>query len=109
MSSQNGSSLSDVNSAALGAKFPEITLPDGTKVQTGTVGALLINIRTYNAAHAAGDTAKTQALESSFKAALPLLDRVGLFDLFTPDEWIQGNNEGRKAVGRLYQEFKANK
>jgi hypothetical protein len=68
--------------------------------------ALLINIRAYNAAHAARDTAKTQALENSFKAALPLLDKVGLFDLFTPEEWIQGNNEGRKAVGRLYQEFK---
>ncbi|KAI0099102.1 hypothetical protein GGR51DRAFT_536710 [Nemania sp. FL0031] len=116
MSSQNtnlandsGSALSDVNSSALGAKFPEITLPDGSKVQTGTVGALLINIRTYNTAHAAGDTAKTQALEASFKAALPLLDKVGLFDLFTPEEWIQGNNEGRKAVGRLHQEFKASK
>ncbi|KAI1126219.1 hypothetical protein F5Y10DRAFT_245400 [Nemania abortiva] len=107
LGSESGSALSDVNSAALGAKFPEIVLPDGSKVQTGTVGALLINIRAYNAAHAACDTAKTQALESSFKAALPLLDKVGLFDLFTPDEWIQGNNEGRRAVGRLYQEFKA--
>ncbi|KAJ8120018.1 hypothetical protein ONZ43_g3165 [Nemania bipapillata] len=106
--SNDGSSdaLSEVNSVTLGAKFPEITLPDGSKVQTGTVGALLVNIRTYNAAHAAGDTAKTQALESSFRTALPLLDKVGLFDLFTPEEWIQGNNEGRKAVGRLYQEFK---
>ncbi|KAI0199194.1 hypothetical protein F4808DRAFT_433041 [Astrocystis sublimbata] len=99
--------LSDLNSTTLGAKFPEITLPDGSKVQTGTVGAMLVNIRTYNVAHAAGDTAKTEALESSFKAALPLLDKVGLFDLFTPEEWIQGDNEGRKAVGRLYREFKA--
>jgi hypothetical protein len=30
--------LAAINSAALGAKFPEITLPDGSKVQTGTVG-----------------------------------------------------------------------
>ncbi|KAI3332141.1 hypothetical protein HD806DRAFT_183972 [Xylariaceae sp. AK1471] len=107
-SSGNGSAtLSDMNSATLGAKFPEITLPDGSKVQTGTVGALLVNIRMYNAAHAAGDTAKTHAIEASFKAALPLLDKVGLFDLFKPDEWVQGDNEGRKAVGRLYQDFKA--
>ncbi|GAW12325.1 hypothetical protein ANO14919_016900 [Xylariales sp. No.14919] len=105
--SGNGTALSDMNSATLGAKFPEITLPDGSKVQTGTVGALLLNIRAYNTAHAAGDTAKTQALESSFEAALPLLDKVGLFDLFTPDEWIRGNNEGRRAVGKLYEEFKA--
>ncbi|GAW27103.1 hypothetical protein SAMD00023353_7100080 [Rosellinia necatrix] len=108
MASQNTtSSLSDVNSATLGAKFPEITLPDGSKVQTGTVGALLVNIRTYNVAHADGDAATTEALEASFRAALPLLDKVGLFDLFTPSDWIRGDNEGRKAVGRLYQEFKA--
>ncbi|KAI8623000.1 hypothetical protein F5Y19DRAFT_406153 [Xylariaceae sp. FL1651] len=110
MASQSGNigsgSLSDVNSAALGAKFPEITLPDGSKVQTGTVGALLVNIRTYNAAHTARNTSRTQALEASFKTALPLLDKVGLFDLFTPEEWIQGDNEGRKVVGRLYREFK---
>lgn len=66
-----------------------------------------MNIRTYNAAHAAGDTAKTEALETSFKTALPLLDKVGLFDLFKPEEWIQGDNEGRRAVGQLYQAFKA--
>ncbi|KAI0444135.1 hypothetical protein F4803DRAFT_280404 [Xylaria telfairii] len=104
--SGNTNALSDVNSTTLGAKFPEITLPDGSKVQTGTVGALLVNVRAYNTAHAAGDTAKVQALEASLKAALPLLDKVGLFDLFTPEDWIRGDNEGRKAVGRLYQDFK---
>lgn len=71
--------LAAINSAALGAKFPEITLPDGSKAQTGTVGALLINIRTYNTALVAGDVAKAKALEESFKPALPLLDRVGAF------------------------------
>ncbi|KAI0477999.1 hypothetical protein F4859DRAFT_513580 [Xylaria cf. heliscus] len=106
-SGNSTNALSDLNSATLGAKFPEITLPDGSKVQTGTVGALLVNIRAYNAAHAAGNTDKAQVLEASFKAALPLLDKVGLFDLFTPEEWIRGDNEGRKAVGRLYQDFKA--
>ncbi|KAI0872726.1 hypothetical protein GGS24DRAFT_426272 [Hypoxylon argillaceum] len=103
----SSSVLSEVNSATLGAKFPEITLPNGSKVQTGTVGALLVNIRAYNIAYAAHDTTKTRALEASFEAALPLLDKVGLFDLFTPDEWIRGDNEGRRAVGRLYQAFKA--
>ncbi|KAI0014493.1 hypothetical protein F4779DRAFT_612782 [Xylariaceae sp. FL0662B] len=102
-----GSKLAALNSAVMGAKFPEITMPDGTKVQTGTVGALLINIRAYNEAHAAGDKDKTAALEEAMRAALPLLDRVGLFDLFTPEEWIRGNNEGRSAVGRLFQDFKS--
>lgn len=64
-------------------------------------------MRAYNAAHAAGDTATTARLEEAMAAALPLLDKVALFDLFTPDEWIQGSNEGRRAVGRLYKEFKA--
>jgi hypothetical protein len=32
------SKLADLNSATLGAKMPEITLPDGSVVQTGTVG-----------------------------------------------------------------------
>ncbi|KAI0543196.1 hypothetical protein GGR58DRAFT_13539 [Xylaria digitata] len=104
--SSSNAALSDVNSAALGVKFPEITLPDGSKVQTGTVGALLANIRMYNEVYSVGDTDKIRALETSFKAALPLLDRVGLFDLFTPDEWLRGDNEGRRAVGRLYLEFK---
>lgn len=69
--------------------------------------ALLINIRAYNEAHAAGEKEKTAGLEKAMAASLPLLDRVGMFDLFTPDEWIQGTNEGRKTVGRLYQEFKS--
>ena len=67
----------------------------------------MINIRAYNEAHAAGDEQKTARLEEAMAAALPLLDKVGLFDLFAPDEWIQGSNEGRRAVGRLYKAFKA--
>ena len=30
--------LTALNSATLGAAMPEITLPDGSKVQTGTIG-----------------------------------------------------------------------
>ncbi|KAI1318147.1 hypothetical protein F5Y16DRAFT_136176 [Xylariaceae sp. FL0255] len=100
-------SASEVVSSTLGTKFPEITLPDGTKVQTGTIGSLLLNVKAYNAAYEAGDKAKMEALESSFKTALPLLDKFGFFDLFTPEEWIQGDNQGRKAVGRLCLELSA--
>ncbi|EMR66763.1 hypothetical protein UCREL1_6246 [Eutypa lata UCREL1] len=107
MASGPNTDLAALNSAVLGAKMPEITLPDGSKVQTGTVGALLINIRAYNEAYAAGDKGKTAKLEEAMAATLPLLDRVGMFDLFTPDEWIQGANEGRKTVGKLFKEFKA--
>ncbi|KAI0597750.1 hypothetical protein F4775DRAFT_592985 [Biscogniauxia sp. FL1348] len=99
------SPLAALNSATLGATFPEITLADGSVVQTGTVGALLINIRAYNAAHAAEDGAKKAQLEESFRASLPLLHRVGLFGLFPPEDWVRGDNEGRRAVGRAYAEF----
>ena len=33
------SKLAALNSATLGAEMPQITLPDGSKVQTGTMGS----------------------------------------------------------------------
>ncbi|KAK9802258.1 hypothetical protein SCARD494_00191 [Seiridium cardinale] len=97
----SNSSLADLNSTTLGAKMPEITLADGTVVQTGTVGALLINIKSYNEAHAAGDQNKMVKMEDAIRSSLPLLKKVGMFDLFAPEEWIQGNNEGRRLVGKF--------
>ncbi|KAK7222167.1 hypothetical protein V2G26_010170 [Clonostachys chloroleuca] len=99
------SSLQNINSATLGVSMPEITLPDGSKVQTGTVGALLANIKAYNQAHATHDTASMAQLEPAMKAAIPLLSKVGMFDLFSAEEWIRGDNEGRKFVGRAYLEY----
>lgn len=69
--------------------------------------ALLINVRAYNEAHQAGDKEKMARLEEAMRAMLPLLDKVGMFDLFQPGEWIQGDNEGRKVVGKMYMEFKS--
>ncbi|OTA80008.1 hypothetical protein M434DRAFT_381521 [Hypoxylon sp. CO27-5] len=103
----SGSKLAALNSTTLGVEMPQITLPDGSKVQTGTVGALLINIRAYNEAHQAGDKDKMAALEEAMRATLPLLHKVGMFDLFRPEEWIAGDNEGRKVVGKMYLEFKS--
>ncbi|KAI8965575.1 hypothetical protein F5Y11DRAFT_295299 [Daldinia sp. FL1419] len=99
--------LAAINSAAFGVEMPQITLPNGSKVQTGTVGALLINIRAYNEAHKIGDENKKAQLEESLSASLPLLEKVGMFDLFRAEEWISGDNEGRKVVGKLYQDFKS--
>jgi hypothetical protein len=95
------SDLASINSATLGTSMPVVTLPDGTKAQTGTIAALLINIRSYNEAHAKGDAIQMNELEEKMKLALPLLKRVGFFDLFTPDEWMAGTNEGRKLVGKI--------
>ncbi|KAI1776629.1 hypothetical protein F4818DRAFT_354949 [Hypoxylon cercidicola] len=103
----SGSQLAALNSATMGAEMPQVTLPDGSKVQTGTVGALLINIRAYNEAHKEMDMNKMAMLEEAMRATLPLLDKVGMFNLFQPEEWVQGDNQGRKAVGYMYLEFKA--
>ena len=46
-------------------------------------------------------------LKQNMSLALPMLHRVGFFDLFTPDEWIKGQNQGRKVVGQLYLDFLA--
>ena len=43
-------SLSDVNHrfVAKGETLPAVTLPDGSTVQTGTIGALIQNIKAYD-------------------------------------------------------------
>jgi hypothetical protein len=35
------------------------------------------------------------------------LIKVGLFDLFSPDEWISGDNLGRRFVGEKAKQFLA--
>ncbi|PWY90198.1 hypothetical protein BO70DRAFT_426573 [Aspergillus heteromorphus CBS 117.55] len=105
MTNSSNPDLVALNSLTLGTNMPEVTLPDGSKVQTGTVGTLLINIRAYNRAYAVGDHAQMETLQAGLKAAVPLLQRVGMFDLFRPEEWIAGENEGRRLVGRMYQEL----
>jgi hypothetical protein len=62
---------------------------------------LLVNIRTYNEAHAAQDATRMAQLEADIGSALPLLRKVGLFELFPPEQWMQGSNEGRKLIGKL--------
>jgi hypothetical protein len=73
-------SLQNINSATLGAQMPVVTLPDGSKVQTGTVGALIVNIKTYDelvAQGADGDESKKAELETMMAASLPLLKKAG--------------------------------
>lgn len=72
--------LQSINSATLGTAMPVVTLPDGTKVQTGTVGALLVNIKAYDEVVAQGagaDQGKKAELEGKMAASLPLLKKVG--------------------------------
>ncbi|KAJ3274693.1 hypothetical protein HDV01_002215 [Terramyces sp. JEL0728] len=96
--------LKTINSkilAADSASLPAVTLADGTKVQTGTVATMLVNISKYNA----GDLGVTGELVAS----IPTLNKVGLFDLFSVDEWIAGGNPGRTLVGQEAKKYLGNK
>lgn len=81
------------------ADLPAVTLKDGSRVQTGTVATMLYNIALYNAG-------ERGAVEEELKMAIPTLFKVGLFELFPPQQWIDGDNPGRSFVGthaRAYQ------
>lgn len=119
--------LQQVNNQLLssGQSFPQVTMADGSKVQTGTFGACLANIRRYN-------QGERGEVEDAIRLALPTLVslsapvfllsthekvdpsplsrlqvRVGLFDLFPPQEWIAGDNPGRRFVGECVLEQQA--
>ena len=78
-SNQDKDTLASINSATLGTNMPVVTLPDGTRVQTGTVGALLVNIRQYDQllAGSAGDEREKRELEEKMAASMPVLKKSG--------------------------------
>lgn len=98
----NPNDLAAINRKILadGESLPLVQLKDGSKVQTGTVATMLRNIELYNAGER-GD------IEQQLAAAIPTVAKVGLFDLFPPEEWIAGNNPGRSRVGRLAAQYLA--
>jgi hypothetical protein len=102
----SSASLQEINNQTLGTSaesFPIVTLPNGDKIPTGTVGALLVNIRAYDA----GDEQQRTALEPAIQAAIPVLRKVGMFALFSEDEWMHGDSPGRALVGRLAKQESA--
>ena len=84
-----------------GQTLPAVRLKDGSYVQTGTVATMLYNIALYNAG-------QRGAVEQELKLAIPTLFKVGLFELFAPQEWIDGDNPGRAFVGLCAQRFLRN-
>lgn len=92
--------LSEINQKVLqdGEVLPQVTLKDGSRVQTGTVATMLHNINLYNAG-------VRGTVEDELILAVPTLFKVGMFDLFSVEEWINGNNAGRKFVGEKAKEF----
>lgn len=92
--------LADINQKILatGEFLPEVTLKDGSRVQTGTVAAMMANIELFNGGE---DVAR------ELEAAVPTLIKVGLFTLFSPEEWLLGNNKGRHFVANKALEYMA--
>ncbi|MCJ1423425.1 hypothetical protein MMC29_001308 [Sticta canariensis] len=91
--------LGEVNNqlVAEGQSFPEATLKNGSKIRTGTLGALLNNIRRYNAGE--------KGLEGHMRLAIPTVFKAGLFDLFPPDQWKSESNAGRTLVGQMGADY----
>lgn len=92
--------LSAINSKILaaGETLPVVQLRDGTTVQTGTVATMLRNVTRYN-------EGERGQIEQELEIAVPTLVAVGLFDLFSPEEWITGGNAGRALVGKLAKNY----
>ncbi len=59
---------------------------------------MLHNIDLYNSGER-GD------VEKELELAIPTLMKAGLFDLFSPEEWIAGSNPGRRLVGELAKRY----
>lgn len=96
----NTSELAGVNDkiVAEGEAFAATRLKDGSRVQTGTVATMLHNIELYNA----GERGQ---IERELELAIPTLAKIGLFDLFPPEEWASAHNSGRAFRGKLAQEY----
>jgi hypothetical protein len=94
-------SLQETNSKTLGTTFPIVTLPDGRAVPTGTVGALLVNIKAYDG----GSDEQRVELVCAIQKAIPTLHKVGMFDLFAPPEWKSDCSPGRSLVGQLAEDY----
>lgn len=98
---ENTPELASINQklVAEGEILPAVTLKDGTRVQTGTVATLLFNIARYN-------EGERGQIEEEIRLAIPTLFKVGLFDLFSIEEWISGDNAGRKFVGEAAIQYR---
>jgi len=99
---KNTDKLSSINQKVVmsGEVLPTVQLKDGSRVQTGTVATLLHNINSYN-------LDPCDQLKSELELAIPTLFKVGMFDLFTPEEWVNSSNPGRRFVGELAKEYLA--
>ena len=59
---------------------------------------MLRNVALYNAG-------QRGQVEDELALAVPTLVKVGLFDLFPPEEWMAGTNAGRALVGQYAKRY----
>ncbi|MBX9345616.1 DUF7709 family protein [Chromobacterium piscinae] len=99
---QHTEALSVINRKVIadGETLPAVKLRDGSTVQTGTVATMLLNIAAYN-------QGERGEVERQLELAVPTLFKVGLFDLFPPEEWIRAGNPGRQLVGEMASRWQA--
>lgn len=94
----NEKTLAQVNQKILaqGEVLPGVTLKDGSRVQTGTVAAMVMNVELFNRGEDVGD---------ELEAAVPTLVNAGLFRLFSPEEWFAGDNRARHFLAKKALEY----
>lgn len=97
---ENNEQLACVNLKVVkdGEVLPSVILKDGTHVQTGTVATMLHNVALYN-------RGERGQVEEEIRLAVPTLIKVGLFELFSVNEWIEGENPGRRFVGKCAKDY----
>ena len=100
MTGGDSAALTAVNHkvVAQGETLPVVQLKDGTRVQTGTMAAVMHNIQLYN-------QGERGQVERDLEVAVPTLWKVGLFNLFTPDEFLARDNAGRALFGKFAKEY----
>lgn len=69
-------------------------------MQADPLAVLLLNIERYNLGER-GDVEQQLAL------AVPTLVKIGLFNVFSPSEWIRTDNAGRRLVGLFAEQYLA--
>jgi hypothetical protein len=80
-------------------KNTQPALPEADiKLQRRTIATMLQHIKLYNAGIRG-------AIEEKMEAAVPMLIKLGLYDVFTSAEWINGSNEGRRFVGETARKY----
>ncbi|MES2345128.1 MAG: hypothetical protein V4494_04230 [Chlamydiota bacterium] len=95
-----------VNAENILSDSQNTTTIDGVVARKGSIAATIANVRALNALmQEAQDSEALQEILLDQRALIPTLKVIGMFDLFSIDEWLDPTHgEGRAWVGVLYLE-----